>query len=161
VSSAEVIAALVANRLCAQAPLHDIAGWASSAVMAELLSVPAGLPNDDRLGRALEAPAARGNCALADVPPQGIDVEHRDLGDIVVRVAYRVGARRVVVQDLQVEPVWPPVLVAATLHAVLGVTVRDWATSPMRLGVGFCDGWVFPWYGMTASRRLAGSRSRV
>ena len=31
----EVIAALVANRLCAPAPLYDVAGWASSAAMAE------------------------------------------------------------------------------------------------------------------------------
>ncbi len=36
----EVIAALVANRLCAPAPLYDVAGWASSAAMAELFGVP-------------------------------------------------------------------------------------------------------------------------
>ena len=46
---------LVANRLCAPAPLYDIAGWASSAAVAELFGVPAGLLNDDRLGRALDA----------------------------------------------------------------------------------------------------------
>ena len=51
----EVIAVLVANRLCAPSPLYDIAGWASSAAVAELLGVPAMLLNDDRLGRALEA----------------------------------------------------------------------------------------------------------
>jgi hypothetical protein len=51
----EVIAALVANRLSAPSPLYDIAGWASSAAMAELFDTPAGLLNDDRLGRALEA----------------------------------------------------------------------------------------------------------
>ena len=51
----EVIAVLVANRLCAPAPLYDVAGWASSAAVAELLGVPAMLLNDDRLGRALEA----------------------------------------------------------------------------------------------------------
>jgi hypothetical protein len=54
-SHGEVIAALVANRLTAPAPLYDVAGWAGQAAMAELLSVPAGLLNDDRLGRALEA----------------------------------------------------------------------------------------------------------
>ena len=43
----EVIAALVVNRLCAPAPLSDIAGWASSAAVAELFSVPVGLLNDD------------------------------------------------------------------------------------------------------------------
>jgi transposase len=51
----EVIAALVANRLSAPSPLYDVAGWASSAAMAELLGIPAGLLNDDRLGRGLEA----------------------------------------------------------------------------------------------------------
>lgn len=51
----EVITTLVANRLSAPAPLYDIAGWASSAAMAELFNTPAGLLNDDRLGRALEA----------------------------------------------------------------------------------------------------------
>jgi len=51
----EVIAVLVANRLCGPAPLYDIASWASSAAVAELFDVPAGLLNDDRLGRALDA----------------------------------------------------------------------------------------------------------
>jgi transposase len=54
----EVMAVLVANRLCAPAPLYDIASWASSAAIAELFDVPAGLLNDDRLGRALDAVAA-------------------------------------------------------------------------------------------------------
>ncbi len=56
----EVIAVLVANRLCGPAPLYDIASWASSAAIAELFGVPAGLLNDDRLGRALDAIAPRG-----------------------------------------------------------------------------------------------------
>jgi hypothetical protein len=51
----EVITALVANRLSAPSPLYDVAGWASSAAVAELFDIPAGLLNDDRLGRALEA----------------------------------------------------------------------------------------------------------
>ncbi len=51
----EVISVLVANRLCAPSPLYDVAGWASSAAVAELLGVPAMLLNDDRLGRGLEA----------------------------------------------------------------------------------------------------------
>jgi hypothetical protein len=59
----EVIAVLVANRLSAPSPLYDIAGWASSAAMAELFNIPAGLLNDDRLGRALEAFTAAGLCA--------------------------------------------------------------------------------------------------
>src|SRR6266496_2088017 len=51
----EVIAALVANRLTGPAPLYDVAGWAGAYAVAELLGVPAGLLNDDRLGRALDA----------------------------------------------------------------------------------------------------------
>jgi hypothetical protein len=51
----EVIATLVANRLSGPAPLYDVAGWASSSAVAELFGVPAGLLNDDRLGRALDA----------------------------------------------------------------------------------------------------------
>jgi hypothetical protein len=51
----EIAAVLAASRLCSPAPLYDIAGWASSAAVAELLGVPAALLNDDRLGRSLEA----------------------------------------------------------------------------------------------------------
>ena len=66
----EVIAVLAASRLCSPSPLYDIAGWASSAAVSELLGVPAMLLNDDRLGRALEALApaaerARGELMLA------------------------------------------------------------------------------------------------
>src|SRR6266705_5224322 len=68
----EIAAVLAASRLCSPAPLYDIAGWASSAAVAELLGVPAALLNDDRLGRSLEAlaPAAeqvRGKLLLAAV----------------------------------------------------------------------------------------------
>jgi Domain of unknown function (DUF4277)/Transposase DDE domain len=68
----EVTAVLAASRLCSPAPLYDVAGWASSAAVAELLGVPAALLNDDRLGRSLEAlaPAAeevRGKLLLAAV----------------------------------------------------------------------------------------------
>jgi hypothetical protein len=68
----EVIAVLAASRLCSPSPLYDIAGWASSAAVGELLGVPGMLLNDDRLGRALEALApvaerARGELMLAAV----------------------------------------------------------------------------------------------
>jgi Domain of unknown function (DUF4277) len=68
----EIACVLAANRLCSPAPLYDIAGWASSAAVAELLGVPAALLNDDRLGRSLEAlaPAAediRGRLLLKTV----------------------------------------------------------------------------------------------
>ena len=86
----EVIAALVANRLCAPAPLYDVAGWASSAAMAELFSVPAGLLNDDRLGRALEALApvadrVRGELALAAASRCGVDLSRLHLDMTAVR----------------------------------------------------------------------------
>jgi hypothetical protein len=68
----EVIAVLAASRLCSPSPLYDIAGWASSAAVGELLGVPGMLLNDDRLGRALEALApvaerARGELMLAAI----------------------------------------------------------------------------------------------
>src|SRR6266568_3249613 len=53
-SVGEVVAALIASRLCSPSPLYDVAGWASGAAVHELLGVPAQLLNDDRLGRALE-----------------------------------------------------------------------------------------------------------
>jgi hypothetical protein len=86
----EVIAALVANRLCAPAPLYDVAGWASSAAMAELFGVPAGLLNDDRLGRALEAlapvaEAVRGELALAAASACRVDLSRLHLDLTAVR----------------------------------------------------------------------------
>ena len=82
----EVIEALIVNRLCAPAPLYDVAGWASSAAIAELFGTPAGLLNDDRLGRALEALAplaehVRGETALAALDRFEVDVSqlHVDL----------------------------------------------------------------------------------
>jgi hypothetical protein len=68
----EIAAVLAASRLCSPAPLYDIAGWASSAAVAELLGVPAALLNDDRLGRSLEALAkvaedVRGQLMLAAI----------------------------------------------------------------------------------------------
>lgn len=86
----EVIGALVANRLCAPAPLYDVAGWASSAAMAELFSIPAGLLNDDRLGRALEALApvaeqVRGELALAAASRCSADLSRLHLDMTAVR----------------------------------------------------------------------------
>ena len=91
----EVIEALIANRLCAPAPLYDIAGWASSAAIAELFSTPPMLLNDDRLGRALEAfaPVAehvRGEAALAAIEAFEVDVArlHVDLTKLRFQGAY-------------------------------------------------------------------------
>lgn len=91
----EVIAALVANRLSAPAPLYDVAGWAGQAAVAELLTVPAGLLNDDRLGRALEAlhPVAedlRGRLLLTTLDRFDVDASrlHLDLTTIRFTGAY-------------------------------------------------------------------------
>jgi Domain of unknown function (DUF4277)/Transposase DDE domain len=86
----EVIAALVANRLCGPAPLYDVTGWASSAAIAELFGIPAGLLNDDRLGRALEALApvaerVRGELALAAASRCGADLSRLHLDMTAVR----------------------------------------------------------------------------
>ena len=91
----EVIAALVANRLSAPAPLYDVAGWAGQAAIAELLNVPAALLNDDRLGRALEAfcPVAedlRGRLLLTTLDTFDVDASrlHLDLTTIRFAGAY-------------------------------------------------------------------------
>jgi hypothetical protein len=91
----EVIAALVANRLSAPAPLYDVAGWAGQAAIAELLNVPASLLNDDRLGRALEAfcPVAedlRGRLLLTTLDTFEVDASrlHLDLTTIRFAGAY-------------------------------------------------------------------------
>jgi transposase len=94
-SCGEVVAALVANRLAAPAPLYDVAGWASSAAMAEVLEIPGMLLNDDRLGRALEALApvaeeVRGAVTLAAIDRFGVDAArlHLDLTTLRVAGAY-------------------------------------------------------------------------
>lgn len=88
----EVISALVANRLSAPSPLYDVAGWASSAALAELFGIPAMLLNDDRLGRALEAlcPVAeqvRGELALAAARTGAADLSRLHLDLTAVRFA--------------------------------------------------------------------------
>jgi hypothetical protein len=96
----EVISALVASRLCSPSPLYDVAGWASSAAVAELLGVPGMLLNDDRLGRALEAlaPAAedvRGRLLLAAVrqfPVADASRLHLDLTAVRFTGAYESSA---------------------------------------------------------------------
>jgi transposase len=91
-SCGEVVAALVANRLAAPAPLYDVAGWASSAAMAEVLEIPGMLLNDDRLGRALEALApvaeeVRGAVTLAAIDRFGVDAARLHLDLTCLRVA--------------------------------------------------------------------------
>lgn len=93
----EVVAVLVANRLCSPSPLYDVAGWASSAAVAELLQVPGMLLNDDRLGQALEALAGvaedvRGQLMMRTVQefPAVVDASrlHLDLTSVRFAGAY-------------------------------------------------------------------------
>ena len=91
-SPAEVVVALIANRLAAPSPLYDVAGWASQAAMAEVFGIPPMLLNDDRLGRVLEdfAPVAesvRGAVALAAIEHFGIDTSRLHLDLTALRVA--------------------------------------------------------------------------
>lgn len=95
----EVVQALIANRLCAPAPLYDVSGWASHAAVHELFSVPAALLNDDRLGRALEAmcPVAesvRGEALLAVIERFEVDASrlHLDLTTVRMQGAYEQSA---------------------------------------------------------------------
>lgn len=74
----EVIAALVANRLTAPRPLYDVVGWAETYATNDWLCVPAGLLNDDRLGRALDALSEHleevaGALALSAIAGFGLD----------------------------------------------------------------------------------------
>lgn len=98
-TSGEVVCALVANRLCAPAPLYDIAGWGSGAALHELLGVPGMLLNDDRLGRALEALAPlaeqiRGAVCLQAIERFGLAAArlHLDLTTLRVAGAYEASA---------------------------------------------------------------------
>ena len=91
----EVVAALLANRLAAPAPLYDVAGWATSAAMAEVLHIPGMLLGDDRLGRALDALAPlaeelRGAVMLAAIERFGVQAArlHLDLTTLRVAGAY-------------------------------------------------------------------------
>ena len=88
----DVVSALVANRLSAPSPLYDVAGWASSAALAELFDIPAMLLNDDRLGRALEALApvaeqVRGELALTAARTGAADLSRLHLDLTAVRFA--------------------------------------------------------------------------
>lgn len=91
-SPAEVVVALVANRLAAPSPLYDVAGWASGAAMAEIFGIPPMLLNDDRLGRVLEdfapvAEAVRGSVALAAIEAFGVNASRLHLDLTALRVA--------------------------------------------------------------------------
>ena len=94
-SVGEVVAALVASRLCSPSPLYDVAGWASGAAAHELLGIPAALLGDDRLGRSLETFAVyaehlRGAVAARAIERFGLEAGrlHVDLTTVRVAGAY-------------------------------------------------------------------------
>jgi Domain of unknown function (DUF4277)/Transposase DDE domain len=98
-SPAEVVVALVANRLCSPSPLYDIAGWASGTAIQEIFGIPPVLLNDDRLGRVLDdfAPVAesvRGAVMLGAIEGFGVDASrlHLDLTALRVAGAYEQSA---------------------------------------------------------------------
>jgi hypothetical protein len=98
-SVGEIVAVLVASRLCSPSPLYDIAGWASGAAVRELLGIPPPLLNDDRLGRGLESFAVyaehvRGLLAARAIERFGADAGrlHVDLTTVRVAGAYEESA---------------------------------------------------------------------
>jgi transposase len=134
-SPAEVVVALIANRLAAPSPLYDVAGWASSAAVAEIFAIPPMLLNDDRLGRVLEefAPVAesvRGAVALAAVEQFGIDASrlHLDLTALRVAGAYETSSL--------VQKGWGADRTVARQVKALAVTNRDGVPLYMRPQAG-------------------------
>lgn len=86
----EVIAALVANPLCAPARSATSRAGRRRRRWPNCFSVPVGLLNDDRLGRALEALApvaeqVRGELALAAAPRCSADLSQLHLDTTAVR----------------------------------------------------------------------------
>src|SRR5438128_3529246 len=57
-TNGEVVAALVANRLTAPRPLHDVVEWAAAWAIEETFGIQPTALNDDRLGRCLDDLAA-------------------------------------------------------------------------------------------------------
>src|SRR5260370_40514011 len=68
-SHGEIACVLAASPPAPPSPLYDIAGWASSAAVPELLGTPAVLLNADRLRRPLGAPAGRGEGVRGPLGP--------------------------------------------------------------------------------------------
>lgn len=90
-----MIAALVANRLTAPRPLNDVMGWAQAYATNDWVGVPAGLLNDDRLGRALDALSGHldeiaGALAMSAIAAFGVDAArlHWDFTSVAFAGAY-------------------------------------------------------------------------
>lgn len=71
-SHGQVIEALIANRLTSPAPLVRVSDWAGQWAVEEVFGIPAGLLNDDRIGRALDAIAPELDGIIGSVGAQAI-----------------------------------------------------------------------------------------
>jgi len=94
-TNGQVVEALVANRLSAPRPLYDIAPWAESCAVQEVLGIRPGDLNDDRLGRCLDDVAAvhdllRGDLTVQAVRAFGLETRtlRWDLTSVVVQGEY-------------------------------------------------------------------------
>jgi len=94
-SHGEVIAALVSNSLTAPRPLYDVVDWAQTYATNDWIETPAGLLNDDRLGRALDAVSEHldevtGALALSAIASFGVDAArlHWDFTSVAFAGAY-------------------------------------------------------------------------
>jgi transposase len=93
----QVIEALVANRLTSPAPLFRVGDWAREWAVEEVFGIEAGLLNDDRLARALDAIAPHldrlaGSVGAAAIGAFGLDTAriHWDMTSMSVHGAYPV-----------------------------------------------------------------------
>src|SRR5665213_814496 len=91
----QVIEALVANRLTSPTPLVHVEDWAATWAVPEVFGIDAGVLNDDRIGRALDAVAYEldgivGSVGARAISSFGIDVSriHWDMTSISLFGAY-------------------------------------------------------------------------
>jgi uncharacterized protein DUF4277 len=95
VTHGQVIEALVANRLTSPAPLVRVGDWARTWAVEEVFGIEAGVLNDDRLARALDAIAPQletiaGTVGARAISEFGSDVSrlHWDMTSMSVHGAY-------------------------------------------------------------------------
>jgi transposase len=85
----QVIEALIANRLTSPLPMIHVAGWARQFAVGHVLGLDAGVLNDDRIARALDALASvleevTGSIGAAAIAAYGVDVSqlHWDMTSV-------------------------------------------------------------------------------
>ena len=74
VSHGQVVEALIANRLTHPQAMVAVADWARDWAVEEVYGIDADLLNDDRLGRALDAIAARVDHIVGSIGAKAIEV---------------------------------------------------------------------------------------